>query len=646
MASPTSSDEGEILENGGGNSKATSLPRFDATGVDRPDRHRARFSTSRSPGHENGSRNRSSRSPRGFKRPRDEHDPYPAGRLNSDPRRFRVHYEDDRFRAQYEDEDRPPPVSSASSLRYDDGERTRDRNRARDHSRDRKYYPEKRPRNRTRSPRRPLRAGNGGRDRDDRFRRNDDRSRRPSDRDGGRSTKYDRDGRHSPRRMHEGSALDRETSVESATAPRDDAKYAKGHSSGETDIRLSARAHELQPEPEPEEEVLDEEDELERRRRRRAELLAKTRGPTPMLVQALQASEKATLSSPAHTETSTPMMTEANTPRSGRPAPHPGRYSETCTNPVPAMSSPSSPGRGLQEGMSPVALDISNDQELINRHGTSRDIEDDGPSAADYDPTADMREDEMRDELRNGHVGPHGGILPAEEKAEIAPKEEPAPSKEPAAGKGDDDDDFDMFAEEFDEEKFAAPKPNAPADVVVDDRKVPAAVTQPNGAILQGDDKDGYYKIRIGEIMNGRYQVQATLGKGMFSGVARAVDITSKKLVAIKMMRNNDALRKGGYVEIAILQKLNDADPENRKHIVKFERHFEHQGHLCLAFENLSLNLREVLRKFGNNVGINLSATRAYAHQMFVALAHMRKCTIIHADIKPDNILVSLGGHV
>lgn len=624
MASPTSSDEGEILENGGGNSKATSLPRFDATGVDRPDRHRARFSTSRSPGHENGSRQRSSRSPRGFKRPRDERDPYPAGRLNLDTRRFHVHYEGDRddprrSRLPYDDEDKPPPTSSASSLRYDDGERTRDWSRARDHSRDRKHYPEKRPRNRTRSPRRPLRAGNGGRDRDDRFRRNDDRARRPFDRDGGRSSKYDRHGCDSPRRTHEGSALDRETSVESTTALRDDAKYAQGRSGGEADARSSTQAQELQPEPEPEEEILDEEDELERRRRRRAELLAKTRGPTPMLVQALQASEKAALSSPAHTQASTPLVTEANTPRS-------------------VISSPSSPGPGLQEGMSPAALKISNDQELINRHGASQDTEDDGPSAADYDPTADMREDEMRDELRNGHVGPHGEILPAEEKAEIAPKEELLPSKEPA---GDDDDDFDMFAEEFDEEKFAAPKPDAPAAAAAEDRKVPAAATQPNGAILQGDDKDGYYKIRIGEIMNGRYQVQATLGKGMFSGVARAVDITSKKLVAIKMMRNNDALRKGGYVEIAILQKLNDADPENRKHIVKFERHFEHQGHLCLAFENLSLNLREVLRKFGNNVGINLSATRAYAHQMFVALAHMRKCTIIHADIKPDNILVN-----
>lgn len=248
-----------------------------------------------------------------------------------------------------------------------------------------------------------------------------------------------------------------------------------------------------------------------------------------------------------------------------------------------------------------------------------------------------MREDELRDERRNGHVGPHGEILDSVQKAEIPPVHG---GQSPEKSTADDEDDFDMFAEDFDEDRFVAPR-TAHLDTTNDDRKDPAALAQPNGGgILEGDDKDGYYKIRIGEVVNGRYQVQSTLGKGMFSGVARAVDITNKKLVAIKMMRNNDALRKGGFTEIAILQKLNDADPENRKHIVKFERHFEHKGHLCLAFENLSLNLREVLRKFGNNIGINLGATRAYAHQIFVALAHLRKCSIVHADLKPDNILV------
>ncbi|KAK1852075.1 serine threonine-protein kinase prp4 [Colletotrichum chrysophilum] len=309
-------------------------------------------------------------------------------------------------------------------------------------------------------------------------------------------------------------------------------------------------------------------------------------------------------------------------------------------SPMPSYATPtkrSDIGSPAQDGSSPGTIDIVNETDLMNTHGGGKATDEDGPSAADYDPTVDMKEDERRDERRHGNVGMHGEA--PETQPEVQPEEQP---EEPPAEKStgdEEDDDFDMFAEDFDDDKYAAPKPSKV--LAVDETKASPALGQPNGAILEGDDKDGYYKLRIGEILNGRYQVQSALGKGMFSGVARAVDITNKKLVAIKIMRNNDALRKGGFTEIAILQKLNDADPDNRKHIVKFERHFDHKGHLCMAFENLSLNLREVLKKFGNNVGINLVATRAYAHQIFIGLAHMRKCSVIHADLKPDNILVN-----
>lgn len=57
--------------------------------------------------------------------------------------------------------------------------------------------------------------------------------------------------------------------------------------------------------------------------------------------------------------------------------------------------------------------------------------------------------------------------------------------------------------------------------------------------------------------------------------------------------------------------------------------------------ENFSINLREVLKKFGRDVGINLKAVRAYAQQMFMGLSLLRKCNILHADLKPDNVLVS-----
>ncbi|CRK21772.1 hypothetical protein BN1723_017949, partial [Verticillium longisporum] len=386
-----------------------------------------------------------------------------------------------------------------------------------------------------------------------------------------------------------------------------DSQHANGEANGKEPPR-----DDLQDFEEPA--VIDEEAEIERRRKRRAELLAKSSSATPLLVHAVHAADRSTISSPAYTRQGTPSRTDVDTPLSD-------------------MGSPSS--NAPRDVRSP-ALDILTETDLINRHAVN-DMDDDGPSAADYDPTADMQEDGKREELRHGNVGLHGEALAETQTDTTEP--EPKQAKDTNGDDDDNDDDFDMFADDFDEEKYAAPK-QSEAMVVNQDKGTPGQA-QPVGGILDGDDKEGYYKIRIGEVMNGRYQVQSMLGKGMFSGVARAVDITTKKLVAIKIMRNNDALRKGGFTEISILQKLNDADPENRKHIVKFERHFDFNGHLCMAFENLSLNLREVLRKFGNNVGINLGATRAYAHQIFVGLAHMRKCTIIHADLKPDNILVN-----
>ena len=58
------------------------------------------------------------------------------------------------------------------------------------------------------------------------------------------------------------------------------------------------------------------------------------------------------------------------------------------------------------------------------------------------------------------------------------------------------------------------------------------------------------------------------------------------------------------------------------------------------ANQENSINLREVLKKFGRDIGINLKAVRAYAQQMFLALGLLRKCNVLHADLKPDNMLV------
>ena len=67
----------------------------------------------------------------------------------------------------------------------------------------------------------------------------------------------------------------------------------------------------------------------------------------------------------------------------------------------------------------------------------------------------------------------------------------------------------------------------------------------------------------------------------------------------------------------------------------------EFRGHTVLVFPYLPYNLRDVLQKFGKGVGLSLTAVRNYFGQILSAGTHLQKHRIVHADIKPDNILVT-----
>mmetsp|Transcript_101304 Transcript_101304/g.180035 ORF Transcript_101304/g.180035 Transcript_101304/m.180035 type:complete len:626 (+) Transcript_101304:95-1972(+) len=174
-----------------------------------------------------------------------------------------------------------------------------------------------------------------------------------------------------------------------------------------------------------------------------------------------------------------------------------------------------------------------------------------------------------------------------------------------------------------------------------------AAISQTGASADDWDDSEGYYKAKIGEVMLGRYLVTEDIcGKGVFSNVCKAKDKADDSAVAIKVMRCNDMMKKAAEKEIEILERLNKADKQNKRHVIRLLRHFMYRGHLCLVFECMWDNLRVALKKYTKDKGMSLQAVRAYTRQLLVALRHLHKCQIIHADIKPDNILISAGHNV
>lgn len=161
------------------------------------------------------------------------------------------------------------------------------------------------------------------------------------------------------------------------------------------------------------------------------------------------------------------------------------------------------------------------------------------PSAADYDPTMDMQEDQIRHDNmhREGEFASRACT-----KTKLTSDGDHAHNK---SNSSRDQDAFDMFAEAEELDMFAE-APITSTEGVKPQFIKAVSVPQPKALDMSmlddWDDHEGYYKVILGELLDSRYHVQSNLGKGMFSGVVRATDQRTMELVAIKLIRNNETM--------------------------------------------------------------------------------------------------------
>uniref|UniRef100_A0A3P8SCZ2 Protein kinase domain-containing protein n=1 Tax=Amphiprion percula TaxID=161767 RepID=A0A3P8SCZ2_AMPPE len=134
------------------------------------------------------------------------------------------------------------------------------------------------------------------------------------------------------------------------------------------------------------------------------------------------------------------------------------------------------------------------------------------------------------------------------------------------------------------------------------------------------------------------HTVEDILGEGGFGLVAKCRNTQTKKTVAVKVNKGEEGVFQQAIEEIAILKQLRRLNPDTCN-IVQWDGFFFDKERICLTFELLDQSLHQYLQE-QNQYGLPMGELRPVLHQLATALSYVHSINIIHADLKPVNIMV------
>ncbi|XP_065159459.1 homeodomain-interacting protein kinase 2 isoform X3 [Atheta coriaria] len=166
----------------------------------------------------------------------------------------------------------------------------------------------------------------------------------------------------------------------------------------------------------------------------------------------------------------------------------------------------------------------------------------------------------------------------------------------------------------------------------------PGANPQPQGS---GSGADGDYQLVQHEVlysMTNQYEVLEFLGRGTFGQVVKCWKKGTNEIVAIKILKNHPSYARQGQIEVSILSRLSQENADEFNFVRAYEC-FQHKNHTCLVFEMLEQNLYDFLKqnKFSP---LPLKFIRPILQQVLTALLKLKQLGLIHADLKPENIML------
>ena len=140
-------------------------------------------------------------------------------------------------------------------------------------------------------------------------------------------------------------------------------------------------------------------------------------------------------------------------------------------------------------------------------------------------------------------------------------------------------------------------------------------------------------------MLNFSDEVISTLGEGTFGKCVEVKDVhRNQEHIALKIIKNIEKYREAAKLEINVLEKIREKDPEGRYLCVQMMEWFDYHGHMCIAFDMLGLSVFDFL-KDNHYVPYPLDQVRHIAYQLCYAVNFLHENHLTHTDLKPENIL-------